>query len=94
MSGSSHYGIYENLLISMFYVFNNFTLENDNNIRPTKRVKSVPRRRISFGDNYNKFYILLLFDCISKTFSYRVWELGVGGLYVRTLIINLLINFL
>ena len=35
--------------------------------------------KISRGDNYNKFYLLTLFDRISITFSHRVWGLELGS---------------
>ena len=37
------------------------------------------QHQISRGDNYNEFYLLTLFDCISITFSHRVWGLELGS---------------
>ena len=38
------------------------------------------QHQISRGGNFNNLYLLTLFDCISRTFSYRVWGLGFWGL--------------
>ena len=56
------------------------------------------QHQISCGDNFYKFYLLLFFDCISITYSHRVWGLGfegvVGRLYIHTLVKNLRIQVL